>query len=144
MTAVRTASFHTARACIARVRTARRIATSAARRTGAFGIGGGTVELADYPVLAHAQVLACTDHRAGGHSKVYRQSAWPAGLRRPLPEPARTPAPGRARSPGISWWRAEVLVATGHDEVETCHGSAREGLPPTLIRAGDDEYCRVA
>ncbi|WP_447003030.1 exopolyphosphatase [Saccharothrix isguenensis] len=112
-------------------------------------------------------------HRAVGCSKVFQQLARLAGarpqqdgpfvrrtlrlcdLRGWIPKLARMPAPRRARLPGISRHRAEqslagalvaeaLMVATGQDEVEICPWSTREGLLLTLIRAGDDEYCRVA
>ncbi|MFJ6675800.1 Ppx/GppA phosphatase family protein [Actinosynnema sp. NPDC091369] len=114
------------------------------------------------------------DHRAVGCSKVFQQLARLAGarpqhegpfvprtlrladLRGWIPRLARMPAPRRARLPGISRHRAEqslagalvaeaLMVATGHDEVEICPWSTREGLLLSLIGTGDDdEYCRVA
>lgn len=117
---------------------------------------------------------AVADHRAVGCSKVFQQlarltGARPqhegpfvprslrlAGLREWIPRLASMPAPKRARLPGISRHRAEqslagalvveaLMVATGHDEVEICPWSTREGLLLTLGGLGDDdEYCRVA
>ena len=114
------------------------------------------------------------EHRAVGCSKVFQQLARLAGarpqhegpfvsrtlrladLRGWIPRLARMPVPRRARLPGISRHRAEqslagalvaeaLMVATGHDEVEICPWSTREGLLLSLIGTGDDdEYYRVA
>jgi exopolyphosphatase/guanosine-5'-triphosphate,3'-diphosphate pyrophosphatase len=124
-------------------------------------------------VVAALEGAGVADQRAVGCSKVFQQLARLAGarpqhdgpfvrrtlrltdLRGWIPKLARIPAPRRARLPGISRHRAEqslagalvaeaLMVATGHDEVEICPWSTREGLLLTLTRAGDDEYCRAA
>jgi exopolyphosphatase/guanosine-5'-triphosphate,3'-diphosphate pyrophosphatase len=124
-------------------------------------------------VVAALEGAGVADQRAVGCSKVFQQLARLAGarpqhdgpfvrrtlrladLRGWIPKLARMPAPRRARLPGISRHRAEqslagalvaeaLMVATGHDEVEICPWSTREGLLLTLTRAGDDEYCRAA
>ncbi|MFE2754188.1 Ppx/GppA phosphatase family protein [Actinosynnema sp. NPDC059335] len=118
--------------------------------------------------------VAVRDHRAVGCSKVFQQLARLTGarpqhdgpfaprwlrlddLRAWIPKLARMPAPRRARLPGISPHRAEqslagalvaeaLMVATGHDEVDICPWSTREGLLLGLLGAGDDdESYRVA
>lgn len=108
------------------------------------------------------------DHRAVGCSKVFQQLARLAGarpqhegpftpralrladLRRWIPRLASMPPPKRARLPGISRHRAEqslagalvveaLMTATGHDRVEICPWSTREGLLLTLGNEGDDD-----
>ena len=125
-------------------------------------------------VVAALEGTSVADHRAVGCSKVFQQLARLAGarpqhegpfvprtlrltdLRGWIPRLARMPAPRRARLPGISRHRAEqslagalvaeaLMVATGHDEVEICPWSTREGLLLSLLGTGDDdEYYRVA
>ncbi|MEU4445344.1 exopolyphosphatase [Actinosynnema sp. NPDC050801] len=125
-------------------------------------------------VRAALDGMSVADHRAVGCSKVFQQLARLAGarpqhegpfvprtlrladLRGWIPRLARMPAPRRARLPGISRHRAgqslagalvaeALMVATGHDEVEICPWSTREGLLLSLIGTGDDdEYYRVA
>ncbi|MFT7841681.1 exopolyphosphatase [Saccharothrix sp. BKS2] len=115
-----------------------------------------------------------TDHRAVGCSKVFQQLARLAGarpqhegpftprtlrltdLRRWIPRLASMPPPKRARLPGISRHRAgqslagalvveALMVATGHDQVELCPWSTREGLLLTLGgQDDDDEISQVA
>ncbi|GAA3462615.1 exopolyphosphatase [Saccharothrix longispora] len=113
------------------------------------------------------------DHRAVACSKVFQQLARLTGARPQhegpyvprslrlddlchwVPRLARVPAPKRARLPGISRHRAEqslagalvaeaLMVATGHDVVEICPWSTREGLLLELGAQTDDEYSRVA
>ncbi|GAA1305615.1 exopolyphosphatase [Saccharothrix xinjiangensis] len=108
------------------------------------------------------------DHRAVGCSKVFQQLARLAGarpqhegpftprslrltdLRRWIPRLASMPPPKRARLPGISRHRAEqslagalvveaLMTATGHEQVEICPWSTREGLLLTLGGQGDDD-----
>ncbi|WP_141982528.1 Ppx/GppA phosphatase family protein [Saccharothrix saharensis] len=137
------------------------------------GLAREQVQVHDRVVAALAGT-SVADHRAVGCSKVFQQLARLAGarpqhegpfvpralrladLRGWIPRLARMPAPRRARLPGISRHRAEqslagalvaeaLMVATGHDEVEICPWSTREGLLLSLIGTGDDdEYCRVA
>ena len=127
-------------------------------------------------VVAALEGTPVADHRAVGCSKVFQQLARLAGarpqhegpfvprtlrltdLRDWIPRLARMPAPRRARLPGISRHRAgqslagalvaeALMVATGHDEVEICPWSTREGLLLSLLGEGegdDDENCRVA
>ncbi|MEV8441753.1 exopolyphosphatase [Actinosynnema sp. NPDC051121] len=126
-------------------------------------------------VIAALGDTSVADHRAVGCSKVFQQLARLAGarpqhegpfvprtlrladLRGWIPRLARMPAPRRARLPGISRHRAEqslagalvaeaLMVATGHDEVEICPWSTREGLLLSLIGTDDDddENYRVA
>ncbi|MFD1151489.1 Ppx/GppA phosphatase family protein [Saccharothrix hoggarensis] len=124
-------------------------------------------------VVAALDGTDVADHRAVGCSKVFQQLARLAGarpqhegpfvprtlrladLRQWVPRLARMPAPRRARLPGISPHRAgqslagalvaeALMVATGHDEVEICPWSTREGLLLTLSEVGYDEFCRVA
>ncbi len=113
-------------------------------------------------------------YRAVGCSKVFQQLARLTGarpqqdgpfvarslrladLREWIPRLAAMPAPKRARLPGISRHRAEqspagalvveaLMVASGHDQVEICPWSTREGLLLTLGGLGDDdEYSQVA
>ncbi|MGM1061843.1 Ppx/GppA phosphatase family protein [Saccharothrix sp. Mg75] len=120
-----------------------------------------------------ARDVSSAEHRAVGCSKVFQQLARLTGarpqhegpfvprslrlddLRHWVPRLARMPAPKRARLPGISRHRAEqsaagalvaeaLMVATGHDVVEICPWSTREGLLLELGAQADDEYCRVA
>ncbi|ONI90901.1 exopolyphosphatase [Saccharothrix sp. ALI-22-I] len=124
-------------------------------------------------VVAALEGRSVADHRAVGCSKVFQQLARLAGarpqhdgpsvrrvlrladLRAWIPRLDRLPAPRRAGLPGISRHRAEqslagalvaeaLMAATGHDEVEICPWSTREGLLLTLSGAGVDEYYRVA
>lgn len=112
------------------------------------------------------------DHRAVGCSKVFQQLARLAGarpqrdgpcvrrtlhlsdLRLWVPRLAAMPERKRAQLPGISRHRAgqcaagalvaeALMTAVGHEEVDICPWSTREGLLLALTKAGD-MTCQVA
>jgi exopolyphosphatase / guanosine-5'-triphosphate,3'-diphosphate pyrophosphatase len=124
-------------------------------------------------VLRELEGQCLSAYRAVACSKVFQQLARLTGarpqrdglfvprvLRLPdlrlwIPRLASMPPGKRARLPGISRHRARqslagalvaeaLMTATGHDEVDICPWSTREGLLISRGAAGDDEICRVA